>query len=89
MEHEIEKYPGELRKLRAAAALHSRPAAKHHPAKYTVFWPGQTIHTCQRHFDKVNQINDAIGGLMLDYREEPGNQCGNCVNEAKKEQANG
>ena len=58
---------------------------EHKPAKYTVFWPGQTVNVCQRHFDGLNKLNDAMGGSTLDYREEPGNQCENCVHEAKKE----
>ncbi len=55
------------------------------PAKYTVFWPGQTVHACQRHFDGINHLASAMGSPAPDFREEPDNQCENCVNEAKKE----
>lgn len=114
MEHEIERYPGELRKLREAlirlkilpfdidtdtaggfvAAVHiiagdalatDDQGLGEHPAKYTVFWPGQTVYACQTHFDGLKHLNAAMGGATLDYREEAGNQCGNCVNEAKKD----
>lgn len=105
MNHEIEKYPGELRELRLEVSTlreHMRPCdrdvadvelgrltpaddlAGEYPAKYTVFWPGQTVHACQRHFDGLKQLNAVMGGATLDYREEGGNQCSNCVNEAKK-----
>lgn len=58
-----------------------------HPAKYTVFWPGQTVHVCQQHFDWLNHVSAAMcaGAFDLGFREEAGNQCQNCVNEAKKD----
>lgn len=102
MDHEVEKYPGELRELRrevialrehmricdqdAADIELGKLTPAEYPAKYTVFWPGQTVHVCQRHYDGLMKVNAAIGGTTLDYREEAGNQCTNCVNEAKKDQ---
>lgn len=53
------------------------------PAKYTVFWPGQTVRCCQTHFDGLMRVNSAMGGAPVDYRKEDGDQCGNCINEAK------
>ena len=55
------------------------------PAKYTVFWPGQTVHVCQTHFDGLMRLNKAMGCGHLDFREEPDKECMNCVSEAKKE----
>ena len=57
------------------------------PAKYTVFWPGQTVHCCERHYEGIVAISNAIGMPVPERREEPGNQCENCVNESKKEAA--
>ena len=54
------------------------------PAKYTVFWPGQTVHTCQEHFDGLQKVASVMGMPAPDFREEEGHQCENCVNEAKK-----
>ena len=54
------------------------------PAKYTVFWPGQTIHVCERHYEGIKNLSAAMGMAMPDRREEDSDQCENCVNEAAK-----
>ena len=54
------------------------------PAKYTVFWPGQTIHVCKRHYGGIANLSIAMGMPMPDSREEEGSECENCVNEAAK-----
>lgn len=57
------------------------------PAKYTVFWPGQTIHVCDRHFTGICNLSAAMGMPIPDLREEEGHQCENCVNEARKQKS--
>lgn len=54
------------------------------PAKYTVFWPGQMIHVCERHYGGIENLSTAMGMSMPDSREEEGHDCENCVNEAGK-----
>lgn len=54
-----------------------------YPAKYTVFWPGQTIHCCEKHFHGVANLSRAMGMPMPDSRVEDGFECENCRNEAK------
>lgn len=55
------------------------------PAKYTVFWPGQTMHVCERHYNGIVNLSTAMGMPVPDRREEDWNSCENCVNEALKE----
>jgi len=55
-----------------------------HPAKYTVFWPGETIHVCDRHLQDMENISRAMGMPIPDKREEDGNECENCKNENSK-----
>lgn len=59
-------------------------SASEYPAKYTVFWPGQTIHVCERHHGGITNLSAAMGMSMPDSREEEGHECENCVNEARK-----
>ena len=54
------------------------------PAKYTVFWPGQTIHVCELHYGGIANLSTAMGMPMPDSREEEDHECENCVNEARK-----
>jgi len=54
---------------------------ENYPAKYTVFWPGQTIHCCERHYQGVVALARAMAMPIPDRREEGGHQCENCMNE--------
>ncbi len=55
-----------------------------YPAKYTVFWPGQTVHVCDQHLDGIKGLSQAMGMPVPDMRKEAGNECENCKNEADK-----
>ena len=58
-----------------------------HPAEYVVFWPGQETYACERHRQGLQALNRAMGGAPLSDRplaEDDPQECGNCVNEAKK-----
>jgi len=58
------------------------------PAKYVVFWPGQEVKACEKHFQGLQSLNTAMGGAPLASRllEEIGEsgECSNCKNESKK-----
>ena len=53
------------------------------PEKYTVFWPGQTIHVCSIHHVGIINLAVAMGMPIPDMREEEGHECKNCVTEAR------
>lgn len=57
---------------------------KQYPAKYTVFWPGRTVHCCEAHYQGLVKLADAMGMPAPDKREESGNECGNCRHEAER-----
>ncbi len=57
------------------------------PAKYLVFWPGQEVKACEKHFQGLQNLNSAMGGVTLSSRllEDIGEvgECSNCINENK------
>ena len=54
------------------------------PATLTVFWPGKTVHVCERHYMGLLNISQAMGMPAPDSREEHGHECKNCVHEYGK-----
>ena len=62
------------------------------PAKYVVFWPGQEVKACEKHFRGLHGLNNAMGSATLSSRllEDMGEsgECSNCKNESNKRMNN-
>ena len=54
-----------------------------YPATNHVHWPNQSVHMCDKHKEKADLLA-AFMGFRLTSTPSDGEECANCVNEAKK-----